>query len=68
MNTLVSLTIYRSINFKTAEEEITSVFGETDMMLWRKVRTKLTVKRTSDIVSLMPMAEKDLARFGALVR
>ena len=32
-----SITIIRSINTATADEEMTNVFGESDLLIWQKV-------------------------------
>ena len=37
--TLVTMIITRSVNTATADEEMTNVFGESDLLIWNKVVT-----------------------------
>ena len=38
------ITILRSINTLTADEEMTNVFGESDLLIWQKVHLSLNTK------------------------
>jgi len=61
------LTYVRSINTLTADEEMTNVFGEADLLIWEKIKDKIPVRRTTDMFMAIPMPEKDLKRFMFLV-
>jgi len=61
------LTYVRSINTASADEEMTNVFGEADLLIWNKIKDKIPVRRTSDMFAAIPMPKKDLERFMFLV-
>ena len=42
--TLVTMIIIRSVNTATADEEMTNVFGESDLLIWNKVVTAQSYK------------------------
>jgi len=61
------LTYVRSINTATADEEMTNVFGESDLLIWEKIKDKVPVRRTTDMFMAIPMPKRDLQRFMLLV-
>ena len=63
------LTYIRSNCAKSTDEEMANVLGQTDMVIWKKVQSRVPIKRIQDVLESMPFdSNESKERFRFLLR